>query len=65
MHFLLYSTNPADYGRVLWQQEFSKSLPLARRTAATLIAGWNAGLQEIMEEVNTALNQLAISGTNQ
>jgi uncharacterized lipoprotein YmbA len=61
MHFLLYSTNPAHYGRALWQQEFSKRIPVARRTAATLIAGWDAGLQNTMDEVNTEMKHLVIS----
>jgi uncharacterized lipoprotein YmbA len=64
MRFLLYSTTPADYGHVLWQHEYRRNLPVARRSAETLVAGWNAGLQGIMEEVNTALTQLAISETN-
>ena len=60
LRFLLHSTEPANRGRVLWQRELSKRLPLAHRTPAALVAGWNAGLRQIMEEVNTELNHLPI-----
>ncbi|MDB6068382.1 MAG: uncharacterized protein JWR26_4590 [Pedosphaera sp.] len=60
LRFLLYSTEPANLGRVIWQREFSKRLPLTRRTPAALVAGWNAGLQQIMEEANTELRHLAV-----
>ena len=60
MRFLLYSTEPATRARVLWERELSQRLPLAHRTPAALVAGWNAGLQQIMSEVNTELRQLAV-----
>jgi uncharacterized lipoprotein YmbA len=65
MRLMLYSTQPADYGRVLWQREFAKRLPLAQRTPAALVAGWNAGMQEVMAEVNTELTHLAVPETVQ
>jgi ABC-type uncharacterized transport system auxiliary subunit len=58
MHFILYSSE--DRKRVLWQQDFSKSIPLTHRTPAALLAGWNTGLQQIMEEMNLELRRLAI-----
>ncbi|MDB6065078.1 MAG: uncharacterized protein JWR26_1286 [Pedosphaera sp.] len=58
LHFILYSTELASHGRVLWQREFSKRLPIAQRTPAALIAGWNAGLKQIMDEANTDLKRL-------
>ncbi|MDB6021117.1 MAG: uncharacterized protein JWQ04_974 [Pedosphaera sp.] len=58
--FLLYSAEPAERGRVLWQDEFSRRLPIAHRTPAALVAGWNSGLQEIMGEANAKLKQLAV-----
>lgn len=60
LRFLLYSTEPSNRGRMLWQRELSKRMPLARRTPALLVAGWNAGLQQIMEEINTELNHLSL-----
>ena len=63
MRLLLYSTQPADYGRVLWQREFAKRVPFAHRTPAALVAGWNAGMQASMEEVNTELQHLAVPET--
>jgi uncharacterized lipoprotein YmbA len=60
LRFLLYNTDHPNRGRVLWERELSKRLPLAHRTPAALVAGWNAGLQQIMEEVNTELEHLAI-----
>jgi len=60
MRFLLYSTGPAHREHLLWQREFSKSVPLAHRTAATLLAGWNTGLQQIMQETNQELKRLAV-----
>ena len=60
MSFLLYSTEPAYRGRVLWQREFFKRLPLGHRTAVALVAGWDTCLQQIMEEVNADLTHLAV-----
>ena len=60
IRFELYMTTPADDGRMVWQRELSKRLPLAHRTAAALVAGWSAGLQEIMDEVNTELKHVEI-----
>jgi len=60
LRFLLYSIEPAHHGRELWEREFTKRLPFTHRTPAALVAGWNAGLQQIMEEVNTELNRLAV-----
>jgi uncharacterized lipoprotein YmbA len=59
LRFLLYSTEPANRGNVFWQREYSERLPLARRTAAALVAGWNDGLQQIMAQINTQLKDLA------
>jgi ABC-type uncharacterized transport system auxiliary subunit len=60
LRFLLYSTEPDNYGRVLWQGELSRHLPVAHRTPAALVAGWEAGLQQIMDEVNADLDHLAV-----
>jgi ABC-type uncharacterized transport system auxiliary subunit len=58
LRFLFYSTEPDTVGRVLWEQEFSKQLPIAQRTPKALVAGWNAGLKQIMEETNMELKRL-------
>ncbi|MDB6121592.1 MAG: uncharacterized protein JWQ71_585 [Pedosphaera sp.] len=60
LRFLLYSTEPANRGRMLWQRELSKRFPLAHRTPAALVDAWNAGLQQIMEDINTELKYLAV-----
>jgi ABC-type uncharacterized transport system auxiliary subunit len=60
LRLLLYSTDLSNRGRVLWQRELSKRIPLAHRTPAALVAGWNAGLQQIMEEANAELNHLEV-----
>lgn len=59
LRFLLYSAETANRGRVFWQREFFRRLPLAQRTPAALVAGWNTGLQQIMAEVNTELRHYA------
>jgi ABC-type uncharacterized transport system auxiliary subunit len=55
IHFMLYRTD--DHEHVLWQRDFSKSVPLPQRTPAALLAGWNTGLQQIMEEMNLELKR--------
>ncbi len=60
LHFLVFSTDPANRGHVLWQREFSRRLPISHRTPAALLAGWNEALQQIMTEVNAELNHLAV-----
>jgi len=60
MHFILYSTEPANRERVLWQRDLSKSLPLTQRTPAALLAGWNNCLQQIMEEINLELSRKSL-----
>jgi ABC-type uncharacterized transport system auxiliary subunit len=57
LRFLLYSTESPNLGRVIWQREFSKRVPLAHRTPAAVVEGWNAGLRQIMEEVNGELSR--------
>jgi ABC-type uncharacterized transport system auxiliary subunit len=67
MRFVLYVTTPANDGRMIWQREFSKRLPLAHRTSTDLVAVWDTELQEIMDEANTNLRELTIPeiGTQQ
>jgi hypothetical protein len=60
MRFILYRNGSADQEHVLWQRESSKSIPLTDRTPAALLAGWNIGLQQIMEETNLELRNLAV-----
>lgn len=55
LRFLLYNTEPPNAGRVIWQRQIFKRVPLAHRTPAALVDGWNAGLRQIMEEVNGEL----------
>ena len=59
MRFLLYRAGSANHERLLWQREFSKNVPLAHRTPAALLAGWNTGLEQIMEETNLELKRLS------
>ena len=37
-------------GNVLLQKDYSRHLPLQHRTAAAVMAGWNAGLKAIMQQ---------------
>jgi uncharacterized lipoprotein YmbA len=56
----LYGTDNRHH--MLWQRDFSKSVPLLQRTPAALLAGWNTGLQQIMAETNLQLKRLEIPG---
>jgi ABC-type uncharacterized transport system auxiliary subunit len=60
LRFLLYSNEPPNRGRVLWEQERSKRVAFAPRSPAALVKSWNTALQEIMGEINPELQHLAI-----
>jgi cholesterol transport system auxiliary component len=61
MRFVFFDAINGVPGKVIFQQEYSRSIPLDAPTAATLMAGWNQALSEILAQVSSDFRYL---GTN-
>jgi cholesterol transport system auxiliary component len=57
LRFHFYTATAPAPGRVRWQKEVSRRVPLKSFTAATLAAGWNDALAQIMGEVAAGLRE--------
>jgi len=53
MQFVFFDAPKGVPGKVILQQEYSRSMPLDAPTAAALMDGWNRALAEILAEVST------------
>lgn len=50
MRFLFFAAGRDTVGPLQFQKNYTERLPLRRRTAASLVAGWNEALGRIIEE---------------
>jgi hypothetical protein len=55
MRFVFFDATNGVPGKAIFQQEYSRSIPLNAPTAAALLEGWNQALAEIMAEVSSDL----------
>jgi ABC-type uncharacterized transport system auxiliary subunit len=53
MRFVFFDAPKGVPGKVILQQEYSRSMPLDAPTATALMDGWNRALAEILAEVST------------
>ena len=53
IHFILYQMTPDGPGRVLLDEVCGRSLSLAHKTPAALMAAWDADLHDIMDQINS------------
>jgi cholesterol transport system auxiliary component len=58
--FIFFEATNGVPGKAIFEQEYSRRIPLSARTAAALMAGWNEALGEILTEVSRDLQH---SGT--
>jgi uncharacterized lipoprotein YmbA len=52
MRFIFYDATNGVPGKTIFQQEYSRSIPLSTPTAATLMDGWERALNEILAQVS-------------
>jgi ABC-type uncharacterized transport system auxiliary subunit len=57
MRFVFFDATNGVPGKVILQQEYSRSIPLSAPTAAALMEGWNQSLAEILAEVSSDFAQ--------
>jgi ABC-type uncharacterized transport system auxiliary subunit len=57
MRFVFFDATNGVPGKAIFQQEYSRSLPLNAPTAAALMEGWNQALAEILAEVSSDFAQ--------
>lgn len=55
IRFVFFDAPNGVPGKVILEQEYSRSIPLNRPTAAALMEGWNRALTEILTEVSSDL----------
>ncbi|MGO8699240.1 MAG: hypothetical protein ACLQVY_16160 [Limisphaerales bacterium] len=48
MRFVFFDASKGVPGAVIWQQEYTRDIPLKARTAEALIDGWNQALAQIL-----------------
>ena len=53
MRFVLFDATNGVPGKAIFQQEYSRSIPLSTPTAATLMDGWERALSEILAQVSS------------
>ena len=53
IHFICYEVKDGAAGRVVLDKVCARETPLTRKTPDALMAAWDAGLREIMEEINS------------
>jgi len=61
MRFVFFDATNGVPGKVMFQQEYSRSIPLNTPTAAMLMAGWDRALSEILAQVSSDFQQLETS----
>jgi ABC-type uncharacterized transport system auxiliary subunit len=49
MRFVFFDAPKGVPGKVILQQEYSRSIPLEARNPATLVKGWNQALAQILD----------------
>ena len=57
MRFVFFDATNGVSGKVILQQEYSRSIPLSAPTTAALMEGWNQSLAEILAEVSSDFAQ--------
>jgi uncharacterized lipoprotein YmbA len=58
MRFLFFDAPQGIPGKVLFQQEYARALPLKTRSAAALIEGWNQALDQILQAAMSDFGRL-------
>jgi ABC-type uncharacterized transport system auxiliary subunit len=53
MRFVFFDATNGVPGKVIFQQEYSRSIPLNLPTAAALMNGWDRALSEILDQVSS------------
>ena len=53
IHFICYEVKDGIPGRIVLDKVCARETPLAGKTAAALMAAWDADLRQIMEEINS------------
>jgi cholesterol transport system auxiliary component len=61
MRFVFFDATNGVPGRVIFQQEYSRSIPLRIPAAATLMDGWERALSEILAQVSSDFRHLETS----
>ncbi|PWU22181.1 MAG: hypothetical protein C5B50_00055 [Verrucomicrobia bacterium] len=57
MHYLFYEVKDGGPGKVLLDKTAVRKTALKQKTPAALVAGWNSGLGEIMQEIATEYSE--------
>jgi cholesterol transport system auxiliary component len=63
MRFVFFDATNGVPGKVIFQQEYSRSIPLSTPTAAMLMAGWDRALSEILAQVSSDFRHLETSAS--
>jgi len=58
MGFVFFDATNGVPGKTIFQQEYSRSIPLGTPTAATLMDGWERALSEILAQVSSDFRHL-------
>ena len=61
MRFIFFGATNGVPGKAIFQQEYSRSLPLGEPSAAALMAGWERALSEILAQVSSDFRNLETS----
>jgi cholesterol transport system auxiliary component len=61
MRFVFFDATNGVPGKVIFQQEYSRSIRLSTPTAATLMDGWEQALSEILVQVSSDFRHLETS----
>jgi cholesterol transport system auxiliary component len=61
IRFVFFDATNGVPGKVIFQQEYSRSIPLSTPTAATLMDGWERALSEILAQVSSDFRHLETS----
>src|SRR5271154_5665427 len=61
MRFVFFDATNGVPGKAIFQQEYSRNIPLNTPTAATLMDGWERALSEILAQVSSDFRQLETS----
>jgi cholesterol transport system auxiliary component len=57
MRFVFFDATNGVPGKILFQREYTRDIPLKARTAAALIEGWNQALAQILDSVASDFGQ--------
>jgi cholesterol transport system auxiliary component len=58
MRFVFFDATNGVPGKVIFQKEYARSMPLSRPTAAMLMEGWERALSEILAQVSSDFRHL-------